>query len=234
MSDASSEPTKIGVGLENENGDGEPTLPKKESSTDLDKWKTKADIVKTWGTVVAMILGGFWTVSVYSCDRMKEKDKEIGELKRQATAALIEAQKPYLSYQKGLYEKAAEVAGLLTTLKPGEALWNTNEDRFWQLYWSELSVVENSNVEAAMVHVCQALIPYKAPPDDVAKKQKLEGAVYELAHAIRDGFRDSWTQGQPINTSSNSDLGPNSGARDAKGELLKPPKNPPECFGRVD
>jgi hypothetical protein len=57
--------------------------------------------------------------------------------KQQATARLLEAQRPFLEKQLSLHFEAAQVASKLVTLKPG-ADWDNTETRFWQLYWSEL------------------------------------------------------------------------------------------------
>jgi len=98
-----------------------------------------------------------------------------------------------LEKQLLLYFEAAEVAGRFSTLKPGNKRWNDNENRFWQLYWSELSVIETPEVEIAMVALGDALPEYKAAPNDTEKNAALDNAIYDLAHAIRKGIESGWS-----------------------------------------
>jgi hypothetical protein len=54
-------------------------------------------------------------------------------------------------------------------------------------------MVESPAVEAAMVKVGDALSDYKQTPDNERTTSALDDAVYELAHAIRDGITATWT-----------------------------------------
>ena len=125
-------------------------------------------------------------------DAARQADKE-------AVTRRIEVQKPFLEKQLALYFEAAQVAGRLVTLQPGADRWNANESRFWELYWSELSMVESEAVEEAMVKLGKALNAYKAAPADKKVRDDLQDAVYELAHAIRDGIEAAWKSKQPAN-----------------------------------
>lgn len=57
--------------------------------------------------------------------------------------------------------------------------------RFWELYWAELSMVENEEVESKMVVMKDAL----KPTANLADRQQ---AALELARAIRDSMARSW------------------------------------------
>jgi hypothetical protein len=125
------------------------------------------------GAIIVAIVGAVWALYQYVVTRR------------------VEARQPFLSQQLTLYFKAAEVTGKFTVLTPNTDEWTKNEAVFWELYWSELSVVETEEVEEAMVKVGKALDAYKKSAN-VAKKDELNDAIYNLAHAIRDSIRRGW------------------------------------------
>lgn len=87
-----------------------------------------------------------------------------------------------------LYTETAQVAGKLATAIVGSDDWNKAVFRFWELYWSELAVVEDQRVEMAMVKVSEAL-------GEIARgnpRQVIEIHVLELAHALREGISREW------------------------------------------
>jgi hypothetical protein len=85
---------------------------------------------------------------------------------------------------------------------PDDKEWDEAERRFWALYWSELSMVEDRRVEEAMVTFSKKLYDYTAsrkmtkahsqPFDDSKSKQPLSNASLELAHAIRQSIENAW------------------------------------------
>jgi hypothetical protein len=157
----------------------------------MDGW---LKLVQAWLPVLTVVVGALWGLYTY-IDHQKEVASAARDQQRQQTAArLLEAQRPFLEKQLALYFDAAQVAGKLTTLKPGNADWDNNENRFWQLYWSELSLVESPAVETAMVKVGQYLNEYKKSPNNNEAGNNLQGSIYELAHAIRDGIQATWTR----------------------------------------
>ena len=149
-------------------------------------------IVQAWLPVLTIVGGALWGLFTY-LDHQKEVQVDAArQAAKDASVRKIEAQQPFLKQQLTLYFEAAQVAGRFTTLKPGSAQWDVNESRFWQLYWSELSMVESEAVEAAMVNLSKALPDYKRSPDNQEAIQALDESVYELAHAIRAGIESAW------------------------------------------
>ena len=59
------------------------------------------------------------------------------------------------------------------------------QKRFWELYWAELSMVEEAKVEGAMKKMGDRLNPSLNPTPQ-------QNAAYELAHALRDSLIESW------------------------------------------
>ena len=151
-----------------------------------------AAIVQAWLPVLTVVVGALWALYTY-LDHQKEVRQEAArQADKDAVTRRIEVQKPFLEKQLALYFEAAQVAGRLVSLKPGVGSWSENENRFWELYWSELSMVESEAVEQAMVNVGTALTAYKSAPDSQPAKRALEKSIYDLAHAIRDGIAAAW------------------------------------------
>jgi hypothetical protein len=153
-------------------------------------------IVQGWLPVLTVVVGAMWALYTY-IDHQKEIEREAArQAAKEAVTRKLEVQKPFLEKQLALYFEAAQVTGRLATRKPGDKVWEDNEDRFWQLYWSELSMVETRAVEAAMVKVGATLLDYKKSPENEETKRAFAGAIYELAHAIRDGIESAWQSEQ--------------------------------------
>jgi hypothetical protein len=115
------------------------------------------------------------------------RDKSVRELAQAKTEAdrlaasrKIEATKPFLERQLTLYTQASQVAATLaTTPDPQER--SKMIKRFWELYWGELALVENREVEGAM-----KALGANAPPAD------LQQLSLRLAHACRRSLDRSW------------------------------------------
>jgi hypothetical protein len=133
--------------------------------------------ISPFGTALATVVGAVWVALTYF---RSQKDAAI--------ARLFESRKPFLELQLKLYTEAAQVAGKLAVADIGKEEFQTAVYRFWELYWSELAVVENNAVERAMMKVGEALGKMqKGEPRKV-----LEDAVLELAHALHDGIVTEW------------------------------------------
>jgi hypothetical protein len=143
----------------------------------LHTWKDELGVLG--GLAGAIFLGG-WTLYHFLATRR------------------VEARQPFLNKQLELYFKAAAVVGKFAVLEPKTETWTENEDEFWSLYWSELSVVESKNVEGAMVAVGKAVTACRKAvggEDRHAlkdRKEDLKRASYNLAHAIRESVERGW------------------------------------------
>ena len=105
-------------------------------------------LIRVVGTFVALgtLLWAIWT---YGDTRRSEIDQREQADQRIAETRRVEATKPFLERQLRLYTEAAQVAARIATSRDQSA---TDEavERFWQLYWGELALVENEAVEGAM------------------------------------------------------------------------------------
>ena len=124
-------------------------------------------------------------------DRQDRADKKVAEeaqQKKQAEAALREAQKPFLQRQSELYFAATSAAAKLATLEKGSDR-DAARRQFYQLYWGDLSVVEDELVEGAMVRFHNELQAYEQGGAD---QSVLQQKSLELAHACRESMARGW------------------------------------------
>jgi hypothetical protein len=110
----------------------------------------------------------------------------VWRAERQHTAETrrVEATRPFLDRQLTLYTEATQVASLLSTSSPSAERARATQ-RFWQLYWGELALVESRAVESAMVQFGEAL-------GSGASISDLQPLSLRLAHACRDSLAQSW------------------------------------------
>jgi hypothetical protein len=146
--------------------------------------------------VLTVVIPAVWAFYTY-LDHQKEIARAAAaQSAKEASTRLIEARRPFLEKQLQLYFETAHVTGALITFRLG-AEWDKNRTRFWELYWSELSMVEDHGVEAAMVKFGQALDDWMAIGDDTRNKPEkqspLQEAAYELAHAMRASIEREWS-----------------------------------------
>src|SRR5262245_37048217 len=131
-----------------------------------------------WLPILAAVATAAWTVYLYAAGQAEK-----------ANTALLQAQQPFLTAQLNLYSEVLGVVGKLVTLPRNDGEWAKSEVRFWQLYWSELSLVESADVEQGMVRLANQLNTYKKDGSNLAA---LETCAYELAHDVRRSMQDRW------------------------------------------
>ena len=135
-------------------------------------------------SVVGAVATFIWGVWVWKDNSEKELAAAASEAAKHAETQLIEATKPFLNLQLALYTEASQItAKIATSGDSGEVAAATK--RFWELYWGELALVENSAVAKAMKDFGEAL-------RQKATQDRLERLAIGLAHAIRKSLALSW------------------------------------------
>ncbi len=130
------------------------------------------------------ILSFLWGIWVWRDKSAQELAHARIEAQRLAESHRIEATKPFLERQLKLYTEASQVAAVLATSTEAAELLRATE-RFWELYWGELALVENKEVQAAMVALGRAL-------ETSADKKEVQQLSLRLAHACRRSLDKSW------------------------------------------
>src|SRR5260370_7510246 len=96
-------------------------------------------------TAIGLVFGGIYTVIQY-----------FQTYALQAATAELEAKKPFYSKHLDLCSEASVAAATIATSKDPEKKKAAAED-FWRLYWGPLGMVEEREVEGAMVPFCNCL-----------------------------------------------------------------------------
>jgi hypothetical protein len=135
-------------------------------------------------TVVGAVASFFWGVYQWREKSSQELDARNRESAGLAETRKIEATKPFLERQLLLYSEATNIAAQVATKGDSEA-GKKAQNRFWELYWGELALVENRKVETAMKRMGDALLRN-------ASTQELEQASLAIAHACRESLDKSW------------------------------------------
>jgi hypothetical protein len=170
------------------------------NNADLDL--KKADLrIKKWDVLikgmgaVAVLVSIWFTYYQYGNSLRKEKQDrderakhDMEQKEREIQSALRESQKPFLERQLDLYLQASGTASKLSTLENGPARDEARK-RFWQLYWGELSLVEDKEVEAAMVHFGRALTQFE---NHEIERSEVQEKSFELARSCRKSLEQSW------------------------------------------
>jgi hypothetical protein len=134
--------------------------------------------------VVGVIASFLWGVWVWKDKSNNELAQQRLEAQRLADSRRIEATKPFLERQLKLYTEASQVAALIATSDEKREIQKATT-RFWQLYWGELALVENKEVESAMVAMGRAIT-------NGANRNETRQASLSLAHACRQSLDKSW------------------------------------------
>ncbi|QIF02168.1 hypothetical protein [Roseimicrobium sp. ORNL1] len=114
----------------------------------------------------------------------REQAKQAGEREQAIAVQKIAASQPFLERQLKLFEEATQVAAYLSTVSDSPDRAKKSE-RFEQLYWGELALVEKGPVEAAMVQFRKALMA-GAPLEELRRHS------LAIAHACREELAESW------------------------------------------
>jgi hypothetical protein len=159
----------------------------------------RLDAISKMVQVLSVVIGVVISVVSFNYTRQKDAEARLAESKTrefelqkyydqrrdETDKQAIEAAKPFLELRQKRYMEAIAVAAVLASpeLHTGDDVEKARK-RFSELYWAELSMVEDKIVEAAMVKLGDSLA--SSDPSQVKM------ASYELAHAVRDSLASSW------------------------------------------
>lgn len=171
-------------------------LAAKQADLTNKKW----ELFFKWIGLATVLFGIAWPIFQYTrtlrqneVDRQARAAQEITQRDKELATARREAQRPFLELQLKLYTEAVAVAGKLNTLAPGPDRDRARR-RFEELYWSELSVVEDKQVEVAMMEFKCALERYEQAT--AAQRAEAAGRLkcrsLKLAHGVRDSLARGW------------------------------------------
>lgn len=163
------------------------------------------DRARNWDTAIKVVgillaVAGFWDgVRRFNQGRQAEAQLAATRAREAQVVAVRESRKPFLERQLALYFEAAKAASQLATLPQGTA-WNNARQRFWELYWGELGLVEDADVQTAMVNFGRALNDLHKGAVPAAG---LDVLALRLAHACRNSLREGWGKLDTLPTAGN-------------------------------
>jgi hypothetical protein len=96
-----------------------------------------------------------------------------------------ERQKPFVELQMKYYFETAEITSQIPQASDEEARHKLIE-RFWQLYWGPLGVVEDDEMQTAMIAYGKELMQKEENPG------KLKNLSLDVAHACRTSLKRLW------------------------------------------
>lgn len=166
-------------------------LPVRESKTEvLSPW-VQAGLTLLQGIIPALsaIIGGLYVLSTHYADQAAAEKAQAGQLQATARSRYLDARKPFFEKQLATYNEAARVGGVLATVRPGTPEWTEAKVRFYALYWSELTMVEDRNVAESMVNLERTLRNYAS---NNANRQDVRIRTYCLSRALNVSIESTW------------------------------------------
>ncbi len=169
---------------------------------------------ETWDTFIkaGSAITGIATVAISAAVFLAQRYQSIQDFER-------ETKRPFIEQQFKLYGEAVAVASRLARAAEQGQRPPPEEDlqRFWELYWGPLAMVEDSRVEEAMVVFGRSLEDYDGGIGNKCSKM-LNQASLALAHRARQSLEQQW--GVELVTSENLERRHEEGKnlRDACGE----------------
>ena len=139
------------------------------------------DIIIKGGSAATAIV----TVAISAAVFLVQRGQAIRDFER-------ETKRPFLEQQFKLYGEAVAVASRLARAAEDKRLPPKEDlDRFWELYWGPLAMVEDSQVEQSMVIFGRSLQDYERNfRNDSASM--MNQASLALAHRARESLEKQW------------------------------------------
>ncbi len=135
-------------------------------------------------SVILAIAAFAWGVYTYRHTAQLRLAQEEVEASRTAETRRIEATLPFLQKQLALYTEVTVIVSKIATSDNIDEVTAATQ-RFHELYWGELALVERDAVVKAMINFNNGL-KESAPQSD------LKQLSLKIAHACRDELAASW------------------------------------------
>jgi hypothetical protein len=169
---------------------------------------TIADVIIKVLPSVVMISGILIGVWQFNAGQKSLQNKEIAqrqfELKKMLVGNQFEAIAKFKEIQSIKYKEATEIiSNIIYAENYQSEAFKKNLKRFWQIYWVELSAIEDKGVESAMV----SLGNYVQELDDKGfnklsdeEKVKMQNLGYSVAQSIKKSSK-TWELPEGFNSS---------------------------------
>jgi len=146
-------------------------------------------------TFIATIIGGVVTYFTQRSDDLKVWKIEVMTRDR-------ESKKVFLDRQATIYFETNELVAKLANLDAAD-MNKKDRQRFDELYWGVLGMVEDNDVERAMVYFRQSLVNEERAAQHKSHSKECADAAQQisltLAHCLRSSLASSWGVDLSIN-----------------------------------
>jgi hypothetical protein len=147
----------------------------------------KSDNVEHYVKIVGIaVTVGTFAIGVWQFnanETSKREDRFLAD-NAQIEQRQAAARQPYLDRQLQLYTEAGRSAATLASSSDPKALADARE-RFWQLYFGDLAMVEDQDVDSAMKEFGDALANHASQGD-------LQMCSLRLSHRLRRSIETAW------------------------------------------
>jgi hypothetical protein len=156
------------------------------------------ELLKALVPALVAIGGGLWVAFTYVENQKQAREQQAIQADKDNVTRLIEAQKPFASIQLQLFMEAGKIVGQLATFDRTEDKWTDNAEckdyytRFYQLFYTELSIVEDEEIKEAMQNFAKQLQKLLKDPHNVDEDARLKQLAYQLARHIRASIEKTW------------------------------------------
>ena len=156
------------------------------------------EIAKALIPALVALGGGLFVVFKYFKDQKQDLAKQNEQIRNNNLTRRLEVQKPFSSIQLALFMEAGKAAGQLAAFDksaekwPESVEWKGYYTRFYQLYWTELSIVEDEKIKSAMQDFKRQLNAVLGEPGNKDLQEELKQVAYRLARKIRSGIEKTW------------------------------------------
>jgi hypothetical protein len=135
--------------------------------------------------VIVSAITAVVTFSVSELYKAEDRDQEI--LDRAEARSL-----PFYEKQLDIYAEAARITARLATTPESDPSRPALVERFWELYWGDLNLVESSDIAAKMDNICRAYVSAKNPERCTMTDKPGEGLALDLANQAAREIKARW------------------------------------------
>jgi len=135
--------------------------------------------------VIVSAITAVLTFSVSELYKAEDRDKET--LDRAEARSL-----PFYQKQLDIYADAARITARLATTPENDPNRPALVERFWELYWGDLNLVESSNIAARMDDICRTYVSAKSPERCTMTDKTGQGLALDLANQAAKEIKTRW------------------------------------------
>ena len=151
-------------------------------------------VIKNIGvlTAVATLVGSAIAFFGQRAAEIEDRKLQTEVNERQAKVNERESKRIYLEKQAAIYFEIVPLVSKLANAESAELIEKGDEGRFWQIFWGELGMVEDTDVARAMDLFGVSLNAFQGRIDNRQCAKERQAISITLSHCVRKSLGDSW------------------------------------------